>query len=145
MSETILPVSVPDALRRFRSSFRLARASELAIAGRLLEAETILTPPESVQEYDLLAKILFRRGLYGSAIKYWNEALKQKPSSATFQLAIDTCSMADSLSQKVAIRFIIILFPSILPLMIFIVRSFRSRSLSSRRPSADNPATHARK
>lgn len=62
---------------RFDERLKLARASELAGGGRLLEAEALLCPlgrhPNSAQELDLLARILVRQGRYDEARQCWRE------------------------------------------------------------------------
>ena len=50
-----------EAINRFDRKIRLARASELAVSGRLLEAEALLISkerfPDTWDELDLLARI----------------------------------------------------------------------------------------
>ena len=69
-------------LRRLAKQFddrtKLARASELALDGRLLEAEGLLYqgPPQSVDELDLLARIHIRQGRFEDARRRWKDAAK---------------------------------------------------------------------
>jgi hypothetical protein len=69
-------------LRRLAKQFddrtKLARASELARDGRLLEAEGMLYqgPPQSVDELDLLARIHVRQGRFEDARRRWKDAAK---------------------------------------------------------------------
>lgn len=60
---------------RFDRRMRLARASELALSGRLLEAETLLMSkerlPDTWEELDLLARIRVREGKLADALKLW--------------------------------------------------------------------------
>jgi hypothetical protein len=60
---------------RFDRRMRLARASELALSGRLLEAETLLVSkerfPNTWEELDLLARIRVREGKLADALKLW--------------------------------------------------------------------------
>ena len=66
--------------KRFDDRLRLSRASELAMLGRLLEAEAMLCPgrhlPMSADELDLLARIHVKRGQYDLAKKRWEDAIK---------------------------------------------------------------------
>ena len=81
-----------NELRRLAKQFddrtKLARASELARDGRLLEAEGILCQgkglPESVEELDLLARIHVRQGRFDDARRRWRDAgkLDGSPSHA---------------------------------------------------------------
>lgn len=65
---------------RFDDRVRLARASELATRGHLLEAEALLCPglqlPSSPVELDLLARIHVQQGQYAQAQRRWEDALK---------------------------------------------------------------------
>jgi hypothetical protein len=71
-------------LRRLAKQFddrtKLARASELARDGRLLEAEGLLCQgkglPESVEELDLLARIHVKQGRFDDARRRWRDAGK---------------------------------------------------------------------
>lgn len=77
-------------LRRLTNQFdermKLARASELARDGRLLEAEGILCQgkglPQSVEELDMLARIYVRQGRYEEAKRRWRDAAKLDDSHA---------------------------------------------------------------
>jgi hypothetical protein len=59
----------------FDLRMRLARASELALSGRLLEAEALLVSkecfPNTWDELDLLARIRVREGKLADALKLW--------------------------------------------------------------------------
>jgi len=63
------------AIDRFDRKIQLARASELALAGRLLEAEALLVSkerfPNTWEELDLLARIRVREGKLADALKLW--------------------------------------------------------------------------
>lgn len=65
-----------EAIDRFNRKIRLARASELALSGRLLEAEALLISkerfPDTWDELDLLARIRVREGKFADALKLWN-------------------------------------------------------------------------
>lgn len=65
--------------QRFDDRLRLARASELALSGRLLEAEALLYPgnlPMSDDELDLLARIHVKQGQYDLARRRWGAVTK---------------------------------------------------------------------
>jgi hypothetical protein len=66
--------------KQFDDRMKLARASELARDGRLLEAEGILCQgkglPQSVDEFDLLARIHVRQGRFEDARRRWRDAAK---------------------------------------------------------------------
>jgi|688.fasta_scaffold224571_2 hypothetical protein len=66
--------------KQFDDRMKLARASELARDGRLLEAEGVLCQgkglPQSVDELDLLARIHVRQGRYEDARRRWRDAAK---------------------------------------------------------------------
>ncbi len=67
----------------------LARAAELASAGRLLEAQVLLCPnealPKSADELDLLARIHVKQGRNDLAKSRWEEALKSETRGAEFE------------------------------------------------------------
>jgi hypothetical protein len=69
---------VTVAIDRFDRQIRLARASELALSDRLLEAETLLVSeerfPNTWEELDLLARIRVREGKLADAVKLWARA-----------------------------------------------------------------------
>jgi hypothetical protein len=72
--------------KQFDERMKLARASELARDGRLLEAEGILCQgkglPQSVEELDMLARIYVLQGRYGEAKRRWRDAAKLDESHA---------------------------------------------------------------
>lgn len=82
-----MPASTEDRraeLQRITKCFddrlRLARASELASLGHLLEAEALLCPgmhiPMSAEELDLLARIHVKQRRYDLARRRWEDAIK---------------------------------------------------------------------
>lgn len=79
--------------RRFDTRMRLALASELAIAGRLLEAESLICPgmrlPATEQELDLLARIHVRQGRYSDAKSRWQEAIRAATDGKRYEQCID--------------------------------------------------------
>lgn len=68
---------VTELVNRFDYALRLARASELARSGRLLEAETLISEEQGVREsfagIDLLARIYVKHGKYGEALRLWRK------------------------------------------------------------------------
>ena len=64
-----------EAIDRFDRKIQLARASELALSVRLLEAEALLISkeqfPDTWEELDLLARIRVRQGKLADALKLW--------------------------------------------------------------------------
>ena len=66
--------------KQFDDRVKLARASELARDGRLLEAEGVLCQgkglPQTVDELDLLARIHVQQGRFEDARRRWRDAAK---------------------------------------------------------------------
>ena len=75
-------------VQQFESRMLLARAAELASAGRLLEAQVLLCPneatPKSADELDLLARIYVKQGRNDLAKRRWEEAMKSGERGAEF-------------------------------------------------------------
>lgn len=85
-NNNIMPSNIDDRraemqrlTKRFDDRLRLSRASEMAMLGRLLEAEAILCPgrhlPMSADELDLLARMYVKQGHYVLARKRWQDAI----------------------------------------------------------------------
>jgi hypothetical protein len=79
-----------ELIRDFNRKLRLARASELASHGLLLESERILceigVSQVSGAELDLLARIHVRQGRFEDARKRWEQALaRDEGSRAKFE------------------------------------------------------------
>ncbi|MDD5200533.1 MAG: hypothetical protein PHC88_12110 [Terrimicrobiaceae bacterium] len=72
-------VDLREIVAVFESRMRLARASEHAVAGRLLEAEALLAlpgkQPDTWDEIDLLARIRVRQGKFTEAMQLWKQSL----------------------------------------------------------------------
>jgi hypothetical protein len=70
--------SIAGTIEDFETRLRLARAAELGLAGRLLQAESVLSPngslPDTSLELDMLARINVRQGRFSDALKRWREA-----------------------------------------------------------------------
>ena len=95
MNETSQPLTkgTQDALQTCFAQIRLARATELAQSGRLLEAEGVLTQngnlPENASELDLLARIATRQGRFDEARRRWNSALQIDPKNEIYRQCIE--------------------------------------------------------
>lgn len=76
-----------EALLRFSEQLLLARATELARCGRLLEAEALLTngrEPQSAKEMDLLARIAAQGHRYEQAERWWTAAGERDPENQEY-------------------------------------------------------------
>jgi hypothetical protein len=76
-----LSTEVEDLTRDFSRRLKVARAAELACAGRLLKAEALLCPagtaPKNCEELDLLARILVRQKRFVEAHRLWRRAFEK--------------------------------------------------------------------
>jgi hypothetical protein len=76
-----LSTEVEDLTSEFSRRLRVARAAELAGAGRLLKAEALLCPtgsaPKNCEELDLLARILVRQKRFVEAHRVWRKAFER--------------------------------------------------------------------
>lgn len=83
---------VQQLVKRFEDRLRLARASELASLGRLLEAEVLLCPgrhlPMSADELDMLARIYVKQGQFEQARRRWEDAVKTGDLTAEYEECI---------------------------------------------------------
>jgi len=81
-----------EAIDRFDRKIQLARASELALSGRLLEAEALLISkeqlPDTWEELDLLARIRVREGKFTDALKLWSRGASMPARSARARACI---------------------------------------------------------
>jgi len=85
-------IGLRETVESFDTRLRLARASELAIAGRFMEAEGLLLPQRgeiSATELDLLARIHVRQGNVEKARNYWLRAIEQGSESANYEKCIE--------------------------------------------------------
>ena len=91
VSETVSP---GDIVRVFSLRLRLARSTELALAGSLLRAEELLTSggnlPETAEELDLLARILVQQKRYAEAQKRWKDAFRVSGGQICYKDALDS-------------------------------------------------------
>jgi hypothetical protein len=76
-----LLAEVQDLTSEFSRRLRVARAAELARAGRFLKAEAVLSPnggvPKNCDELDLLARILVRQKRFAEAHRHWRRAFEK--------------------------------------------------------------------
>jgi hypothetical protein len=93
-----LPPVTQTALQDCFARIRLARATELAQSGRLLEAEALLAQngelPRNAGELDLLARIAARQARFDEARRRWSAALQLDPSNTTFRQCMEQLTPA---------------------------------------------------
>ena len=85
-------IGLRETVESFDTRLRLARASELAIAGRFIEAESLLLPQRgevSAAELDLLARINVRQGNVEKAHNCWLRAIEQGSERANYEECIE--------------------------------------------------------
>jgi tetratricopeptide (TPR) repeat protein len=89
----LMPTETRTALQNCFAQIRLARATELAQSGRLLEAETLLAQnselPRNASELDLLARLAARQGRFDEARRRWNAAIQIEPGNEIYRLCIE--------------------------------------------------------
>jgi hypothetical protein len=81
-----------EALVRFTEDLHIARATELARVGRLLEAEALLTAnggPRSAPEMDLLARISAQRRRLDQAASWWQAAQGMDPANGDYKRGLE--------------------------------------------------------
>jgi len=87
------PTETRTALQNCFAQIRLARATELAQSGRLLEAEAVLAQngelPRSARELDLLARIAARQGRFDEARRRWNAAIQTEPGNEIYRQCLE--------------------------------------------------------
>ena len=102
----LLPAETRDALRNCFDQIRLARATELAQSGRLLEAEAVLAQngalPHNAGELDLLARIAARQGRFDEARRRWNAAIQIEPGNETYRQCLEHLTPARRIVRLVA-------------------------------------------
>jgi hypothetical protein len=86
------------ALQNCFAQIRLARATELAQSGRLLEAEAVLAHngelPHHAGELDLLARIAARQGRFDEARPRWNAAIQIEPGNEIYHHCLENLTPA---------------------------------------------------
>ena len=72
--------SLASIAARYEDRLQLARASDLALSGRLLEAEALIAPlsrkPADWESLDLLARIRVRQGNFADALRLWQSGME---------------------------------------------------------------------
>jgi tetratricopeptide (TPR) repeat protein len=100
------PQQTRAALEKCFAQIRLARATELAQSGRLLEAEAILTDngklPDNAGELDLLARIAARQGRFDEARRCWNAAIQLAPENEIYARCIEHLTPARRIVRLIA-------------------------------------------
>ena len=94
----LLPTETQTALQNCFAQIRLARATELAQSGRLLEAEAVLVQngelPDNPRELDLLARIAARQGHFDEARRRWNAAIRIEPGNEIYHQCLEDLTPA---------------------------------------------------
>lgn len=93
-------------LEEFFAKIRLARATELAQSGRLLEAEAVLAQngelPHNASELDLLARIAARQGRFAEARRRWNAAIQIEPGNEIYRQCVEHLTPARKITRLIA-------------------------------------------
>lgn len=101
-----LPPETQTALQDCFAHIRLARATELAQSGRLLEAEAVLAQngelPRNASELDLLARIAARQGRFNEARRRWNAAIQIEPRNEIYRQCLESLTPAKRIVQMIA-------------------------------------------
>ena len=91
--EQQLPGEARTGLQNCFAQIRLARATELAQSGRLLEAEAVLAQngelPRDASELDLLARIAARQGRFVEARRRWKVAIQIEPGNELYRRCLE--------------------------------------------------------
>jgi tetratricopeptide (TPR) repeat protein len=94
------------ALQDCFARIRLARATELAQSGRLLEAEAVLAQngelPHSATELDLLARIAARQGRFDEARRRWDTATQIEPGNEIYRQCLEHLTPARRIARLIA-------------------------------------------
>jgi len=94
----LLPPETRTALQDCFAQIRLARATELAQSGRLLEAEAVLAQngelPRNASELDLLARIAARQGRFDEARRRWGAAIQIEPGKEVYRQCLERLTPA---------------------------------------------------
>jgi tetratricopeptide (TPR) repeat protein len=97
-NEQQLPTETQTALQNCFAQIRLARATELAQSGRLLEAEAVLARngelPHDASALDLLARIAARQGRFDEARRRWNTAIQIEPGNEIYLQCLEDLTPA---------------------------------------------------
>ncbi len=101
-----LPPETQSALQDCFARIRLARATELAQSGRLLEAEAVLAQngelPRNASELDLLARIAARQRRFDKARRRWNAAIQIAPGNEIYRQCLESLTPAKRIVRLIA-------------------------------------------
>ena len=101
----LLPTETRTVLQNCFAKIRLARATELAQSGRLLEAEAVLAQngelPHHAGELDLLARIVARQGRFDEARRRWNAAIQIDPGNEIYRQCLEDLTPARRIVQLI--------------------------------------------
>ena len=104
--EQQLPIEARTALEKCFAQIRLARATELAQSGRLLEAEAVLAQngelPHNAGELDLLARIAARQGRFDAARRRWTAAIQIEPGNEIYRQCLEHLTPARRIGRLIA-------------------------------------------
>ena len=104
--EQQLPTEARTALQNCFAQIRLARATELAQSGWLLEAEAVLVQngelPQNARELDLLARIAARQGRFDEARRRWNAAIQIEPGNEVYRQCVECLTPAKRIVRLIA-------------------------------------------
>jgi len=102
----LLPTETRAALHNCFAQIRLARATELAQSGRLLEAEAVLAQngelPRNASELDLLARIAAQQGRFDEARRRWNAAMQIEPGNEVYRQCLEHLTPARRIASLIA-------------------------------------------
>ena len=125
MNKTVqpLPIESRAALQNCFAQIRLARATELAQSGRLLEAEAVLAQSgelsRNASELDLLARIAARQGSFDEARQRWNAAIQIEPGNEIYHQCLENLTPATRI-----VRFVVNLQDTPLNLLVWTTIAF---------------------
>lgn len=119
----LLPIETRQSLQNYFTQIRLARATELAQSGRLLEAEAVLVQngelPGSASELDLLARIATRQGRFDDARRRWKAAMQLEPGNDVYRQCLENLTPA-----KRIVRLIVHHQDTLLNVLVWITIAF---------------------
>jgi len=122
-NEQQLPTETQTALQNCFAQIRLARATELAQSGRLLEAEAVLARnaelSHNASELDLLARIAARQGRFEEARRRWNAAIQIGPGNEIYRQCLENLTPARRI-----VRLIVNLQDTLLNLLVWTTIAF---------------------
>jgi hypothetical protein len=101
---TVEPTSLAVIVRQFEARMNIARASELASFGRILEAEALIAhenrAPKTWDEIDLLARIRVRQGKFAEAVQLWKQSLSLRGHEETARARVASLELYAAAHEK---------------------------------------------